>query len=407
MTQPGRTPLAPREMLRVMDAAQVIHERQAVLEEHEAFDREATIREIQLMYEELGDLVGTRPIERALDQYLSQRYAFPPAHPGLRRNLALLYIRRGWISRRVLVPATAVAALVWGGMEAVELARQRAFTGEVDGFRREVAGLVATSGTARDQLDALIATDLPPDLPSVDLEAVSADIGEAGRLLAAADEILGRLGVAAASDLDRAALENLRAEAQRASGQIDLARNEIAGADERMQRHARLLTYGPDVDRLHAAVVAAAIEDAALERAAALQATAERQLSARDAEGLGETVRVYEELHALLAAESRIVVTGGVWRVSNDDSRIRNYYLLVQALGSDGQPVPFPIRNEETGVTRPVSAWGERVPQETYDRVAADRQDNGIIDDEEFGFKRRGYITAERRYPDVGQITEW
>lgn len=287
------------------------------------------------------------------------------------------------------------------------MARQRAFTGEVDGFRREVAGLVATSGTARDQLDALIATDLPPDLPAVDAEAVSADIGEAGRLLAAADEMLGRLGVAAASDLDRAELENLRAEAQRASGQIDLARDEMAGADERMQRHARLLTYGPEIDRLHAAVVAAAVEDAALERTAALQATAERQLSARDADGLGETVRLYEGLHALLAAETRIVVTGGVWRVSNDNPRIRNYYLLVQALGSDGQPVPFPIRNEETGVTRPVSVWGERVPQETYDRVAADRQDNGIIDDEEFGFKRRGYITAERRYPDVGQITEW
>ncbi len=407
MTQPGRTPLAPREMLRVMDAAQVIHERQAVLEEHEAFNREATIREIQLMYEELGDLVGTRTIERALDQYLSQRYAFTPARPGLRRNLALLYIRRGWIAKRVLVPTAAVAALVWGGVEAVELARQRAFTGEVDGFRREVAGLVATSGTARDQLDALIATDLPPDLPAVDAEAVSADIGEAGRLLAAADEMLGRLGVAAASDLDRAELENLRAEAQRASGQIDLARDEMAGADERMQRHARLLTYGPEIDRLHAAVVAAAVEDAALERTAALQATAERQLSARDADGLGETVRLYEGLHALLAAETRIVVTGGVWRVSNDNPRIRNYYLLVQALGSDGQPVPFPIRNEETGVTRPVSVWGERVPQETYDRVAADRQDNGIIDDEEFGFKRRGYITAERRYPDVGQITEW
>lgn len=112
MTQPGRTPLAPREMLRVMDAAQVIHERQAVLEEHEAFNREATIREIQLMYEELGDLVGTRTIERALDQYLSQRYAFTPARPGLRRNLALLYIRRGWIAKRVLVPTAAVAALV-------------------------------------------------------------------------------------------------------------------------------------------------------------------------------------------------------------------------------------------------------------------------------------------------------
>ena len=407
MTEPGRTPLAPREMLRVMDAAQVIHEQQAALEEHEAFDREATIREIQLMYEELGDLVGTRTIERALDEYLSQRYAFTPPRPGLRRGLALLYIKRGWITRRILVPTAAAGVLVWGGFEVVEVAQQRAFASDVAGFRSEVEALVAASGTARGQLDALIAIDLPPDLPAVDAEAVSADIDEAGRLLAAADEMLGRLGAATANDLDRAELENLRTEARHASVQLDLARYEMTDADAGIQRHTRLLTYGPEVDRLHAAVVAAAVEDAALERAAALQATAGRQLAARDADGLGETVRLYEELHTLLAADCEIVVTGGVWRYSNDNPGVRNYYLLVQALGPDGQPVPFPIRNEETGVTRPVSVWGERVPQDIYDRVAADKQDNGIIDDEEFGLKRRGFITAERRYPDVGQITEW
>lgn len=407
MTHPDRRPLAPREVLRVMDAAQVIHERQDALEEHEALDREATIRDIQLMYEELGDLVDTRTIEKALDEYLSRRYAFEPPRAGLRHSLALMYIRRGWVTKRILAPTAAAAVLVWGGFRTVDAARARAFAGEVDALRGEVAALVARNGTARDQLDALAATDLPPDFPAVDAGAVSADIGEAGRLLAAADDMLGTLEAAAADDLDQTELENLRADAQRASVQLDLARDEMTGADVRIQRHARLLAYEPEIDRLHAAVVAAAVEDAAVERAAALQATAGGQLAARDADGLGETVRLYEELHTLVAAECEIMVTGGVWRYSNDDPGIRNYYLLVQALGTDGQPVPFPIRNEETGVTRPVSVWGERVPQEVYDRVGADKQDNGIIDDEEFGFKRRGFITAERRYPDVGQITEW
>lgn len=45
--------------------------------------------------------------------------------------------------------------------------------------------------------------------------------------------------------------------------------------------------------------------------------------------------------------------------------------------------------------------------REAESRVAADRADNGIIDDEEFGFKARGFVTAERRYADIGQITEW
>jgi len=58
MTQHGGKPLGPRKMLRVMDAAQVIHERQTALQGYEAIDREATIRGIQLMYEELGDNCG-------------------------------------------------------------------------------------------------------------------------------------------------------------------------------------------------------------------------------------------------------------------------------------------------------------------------------------------------------------
>lgn len=111
MNKPGR-PLAPEEVLRVMDAAQVIHERQAALREHEELDRDATIRDIQIMYEELGDLVDAEVIEKALDEYLAQRYAFSPSPSGLGKRLALLYIRRGWVAKRVLLPAAGIAAVV-------------------------------------------------------------------------------------------------------------------------------------------------------------------------------------------------------------------------------------------------------------------------------------------------------
>jgi Family of unknown function (DUF6384) len=42
-----------------------------------------------------------------------------------------------------------------------------------------------------------------------------------------------------------------------------------------------------------------------------------------------------------------------------------------------------------------------------YDRVGADKADNGVIDDNAMGTKRRGYLTFERKHPDVGQITAW
>ena len=86
---------------------------------------------------------------------------------------------------------------------------------------------------------------------------------------------------------------------------------------------------------------------------------------------------------------------------------MRNHYLRVQAVSTDGGRLEVTVRNEEDGTTARVTEWGERVPQEVYDRIAADRQDNGIIDDDDFGFKRRGFVTAERRYEDLGQITRW
>lgn len=298
---PDRTPLAPHEMLRVMDAAQVIHERRAALEEHEAFDREATIREIQVMYEELGDLVDAETIEKALDEYLTQRYAFTPAPGGPRRNLALLYIRRGWVASRVILPTAAAATLVWGGFAYVE--------------------------------------------------------GRAQRI----------------QERDAAAL----------------------------------VTLETDIDRLRDAVLALAAEDLVRERAEALDQEAAAQMAAGSTDALRGTAQRLQNLHDLVAAEYRIEVTGGTWRYPNDNRNIRNHYLLVRALDVDGNAVTVPIRSEEYGDTRRVSEWGERVPQDVYDRVAADKQDNGIIDDEEFGFKPRGFITAERRHPDVGQITEW
>ena len=301
MTRKDKTPLAPHEVLRVMDAAQVIHERRQALEEHETFDREAAIRDIQRMYEELGDLVDSETIEKALDDYLSQRYAFAPTPPGIGRSLALLYIRRGWIARRVLLPATVVGALIWGSIAG--------------------AGMMAERALA--------------------------------------------------------------------------------------ERHARLATLQAEVARLHSAVLAEAAESLAGERAASLAGEAESRIATRDVDGLEEAARRFQDLLDTVATEYRIVVTGGVWRYPDGTRDVRNHYLLVQALGTDGEPVSVTIRSEETGDTRRVRQWGERVPQEAYDRIAADKEDNGIIDDEEFGFKPRGFVTAERRYADIGQITEW
>jgi hypothetical protein len=68
----------------------------------------------------------------------------------------------------------------------------------------------------------------------------------------------------------------------------------------------------------------------------------------------------------------------------------------------------LPITSEEDGRTRAVRAWGVRVDEVTFNRVAADMQDDGIIQDAVVGAKRRGELDARYSIPTTGAaITEW
>jgi len=407
MNKPGRL-LEPKELLRVMDAAQVLQERQAALSEHEELDREGTIREIQIMYEELGDLVDTRVIEEALDEYLAQRYAFVSPPPGFGKRLALLYIRRGWVAKRVLLPAAGAAALVWGGLAGAGMIQQRALEADTDRLRVEVAGLEATRESGLNEIEALLSSGTPPDLPPADVDAFNSGLASAERRL---DEVAATpaplADEASRDDLTRDAIDELRRRTTFVESDLGAARSEVSEAGALVERHARLLALEPEIAGLHAAVLAEAVEDLALERAATLRRSADAQLAARDADGLEETARSYRQLHQQVGAEYEIVIVGGFWRDHNELPNVRNHYVRVQAIAPDGTRVPIVIRNEEYGITSEVTEWAERVPREVYDRVRADKQDNGIIDDDDFGFKRRGFVTAERNYEDLGQITEW
>ena len=97
----------------------------------------------------------------------------------------------------------------------------------------------------------------------------------------------------------------------------------------------------------------------------------------------------------------------GVWRVP-PNRQSRNYYLIVEAIGADGKAMARAITSEETGVTKTVATWGQRVPQATFDRVAADARDDGIIETRRVGEKKRGDLAVTWTMPvETGTITEW
>jgi hypothetical protein len=105
---------------------------------------------------------------------------------------------------------------------------------------------------------------------------------------------------------------------------------------------------------------------------------------------------------------SRPGETSGFWREPDVNRSARNYYLVVEALAPNGEALRLPIVNEETQRTSNVRAWALRVDQATFDRAVADKQDDGIIQDNIVGRKRRGALEREYTVPTTGAaITEW
>ena len=115
----------------------------------------------------------------------------------------------------------------------------------------------------------------------------------------------------------------------------------------------------------------------------------------------------------LLQSYSLVVVSregeqSGVWRVPDRNPNARNYYLIVEAIDGDGNPLSMTITNEEDGSRVQTQKWGLRVSERVYRRIAADKSDDGIIQGRRIGEKRRGYLNPEYLVETSGDaITRW
>ncbi len=164
----------------------------------------------------------------------------------------------------------------------------------------------------------------------------------------------------------------------------------------------------------HGRIMSVSQSDAAATRANELLAQARRAL---DAESFDEAMEIHSDLEALLRElelgyELRIVSRpnefSGVWRVPDINSEARNYYLIVEAVDTRGNVLLRKVRNEEDGRVYEVRKWGVRVDGATFEAVAADKRDDGIIEDYVLGTKSAGKLEPDYRVPTSGAtITEW
>jgi hypothetical protein len=298
---------------------------------------------------------------------------------------------------------------MWGGSAAWSYAQERALEREANALAEMMRSAEAEWVGWKETAAGLESSPAVGNLQEGEVTLIRSRIETGRRRLAEFERILGP-ALARPDPVGPRSRENLDAKTELlVDARVALARAqaEIEDAAETVHRQERFEDLRQSAATLLASIPVLAEDPAVPEMMDRLRQQVTRFADAGDAENLAAAVVELQGLEDRLSLEYSLVITGGRWRYKDDEPEIRNYYLIVQARDADGGAVVLPIRNEETGETEDVSEWGERVPEEVYDRVREDREDNGIIDEDAFGIKRRGFLGTQRDFPDLGQITRW
>jgi hypothetical protein len=168
------------------------------------------------------------------------------------------------------------------------------------------------------------------------------------------------------------------------------------------------------LEQAHEDAIREAQVPAARERADGLLADGKAALARQNAAGAQQAIGDLEVLRADLRREytlrivSRPGEPSGVWRVPPRNPSGRNFYLIVEPVTADGRVLSFPIASEEDGRTETVSKWGVRVSEDVFDQIRRDKSDDGIVQRNRLGEKRRGRLDVEYVMPVLGgAILRW
>ena len=354
------------EVMLAMDIVDTIRRRERMVQrELDAEGREIDLKErLRKIYAAQGIDIPDHVLEQGVAAIKEDRFVYKPAAPGFPRTLATLYVtRNAW--GKWLLGAIAAVMIAAAGYYAAVVAPAARLPGRIEALHAQIAG-ITEDAEARTQ---------------------AGQIREAG--LAAVQR--GDAGNA------RAAIASLEALHQRLE-QMDALRR----------------VEGQRIETVHAQIAEIAQEPEARTQAGQIREAGLAAVQRGDAGNARAAVASLEELLGLLEQDYTLRVVNrpgeysGVYRIPDLNEQARNYYVIVEAIDSRGNVLTVPILSEETGATERVKAWGLRVDEDVFNAVANDKKDDGIIQNNRFGEKKRGRLTADYTMPTTGAaITAW
>lgn len=447
--------LSQEDQLRLFQALDVMQKEKAEAEQRTSAVLDAVARENQ-MVERLRQLRQAQGQEVDEDDLRAAVRAtreptnlvYEPAADGLGRRLAHVYLARAkWL------PATMAALLIAlvsaASIGGVSHWREQTFQSTVASSQQQHDKLFAERG----QMVALSASwpgGLGQDVFKARFDRA---MGEAEQTLVQVSTLLSQpsreaidqvgpllaksqSSIALARDIEKQSQEQVSRVkwAQSPAAQvIDASWPEITARAK--IRHAALLsalaTGNLEVAREEESAIQALSKASSMRsslREAALLVPAVGQAEAQAARARGEAALLDADLSAATEAMTslrsitdaintsytmKIVnedgVKSGLWRHPNNNPNARNYYVVVDALDAAGNPVKVKVVNEETGKSETVSRFAVRVSEAEYEKVKADKMDNGLIENSLVGTKRAGVIKPDFNIDTAGGgiITNW
>jgi hypothetical protein len=422
-----------------------------------------------------GESLTEDEVNLAIESYFSGLYSFKEPERNLSYALAGLYVNRNEISNRYVKPAAAIAVIAtfgWTIGDIANSARLNLLEKKVEKSvkikynekiklqnhlnilnKSQDAEIIENANTSKDILkgtDKFFVEYCSDGTPEDDinkqnyknarqqLSIVSSELDKAKGYIATGEGIIklndGLISTRKGLELLINEIKNNnppkqlinQAETDYQNGIASIEKKNLSQAKEYYNNLNGVKTdvkefavLPSEADRLYNAIKSIAMENAAIEQADSLYKETKLSIENVNVKQLKQAVNSLGSLDNLLEQEytttvvSREGVKSGIDRYY--EGRLSGYYLVVEARNSKGNVIQRQIRNEEDGKTYNVEMWGEKVPQAIYERIKQDKMDNGIINDNVFGTKQRGYMNESvklkgetgKPLEKTGQITSW
>ncbi|MBL8753086.1 MAG: hypothetical protein JNK15_07270 [Planctomycetes bacterium] len=121
---------------------------------------------------------------------------------------------------------------------------------------------------------------------------------------------------------------------------------------------------------------------------------AEAAQASQDVDRLRRSQKLLDEVVARLDEEYVVTIVTRPGEKSaferTYNGKVTGFYAVVEAVAPDGQALPRDVVHTEAKTRNRVTRWAEEIPEDVFERLVADKQKDGVLDEVVFARKVRG-----------------